>query len=181
MHFPPHSPWVAEPEPVQPAQSKTGKYVPPSLRDGGTRRGESMQPNRRGAFKSLQLFMVCPATLIFMYAFAPQQLMTTQLFAWPICLRTPVRRTCKNYLDHLVPSQGSTWPRTRTLGSQRSVLVVTLAWGSCLIVFAKMSSYFSWQGFAFISFHRREDASRAIAGVSGFGYDHLILNVEWAK
>ena len=37
------------------------------------------------------------------------------------------------------------------------------------------------QGFAFINFHRREDAARAIAGVSGFGYDHLILNVEWAK
>lgn len=37
-----------EPEPAQPVQSKTGKYVPPSLRDGGTRRGESMQPNRRG-------------------------------------------------------------------------------------------------------------------------------------
>ncbi|NWT34726.1 EIF3G factor, partial [Cardinalis cardinalis] len=34
------------------------------------------------------------------------------------------------------------------------------------------------KGFAFISFHRREDAARAIAGVSGFGYDHLILNVE---
>ncbi|XP_014681344.1 PREDICTED: eukaryotic translation initiation factor 3 subunit G-like [Priapulus caudatus] len=37
------------------------------------------------------------------------------------------------------------------------------------------------KGFAFITFHRREDAARAIAGVSGFGYDHLILNVEWAK
>lgn len=42
-------------------------------------------------------------------------------------------------------------------------------------------TFFLLQGFAFISFHRREDASRAIAGVSGFGYDHLILNVEWAK
>lgn len=38
----------AEPEPVQAQQSKTGKYVPPSLRDGASRRGESMQPNRRG-------------------------------------------------------------------------------------------------------------------------------------
>lgn len=37
------------------------------------------------------------------------------------------------------------------------------------------------KGFAFINFHNREDAARAIAGVSGFGYDHLILNVEWAK
>lgn len=46
---------LAEPEPVQPAQSKTGKYVPPSLRDGGTRRGESMQPNRRGGCKLLRL------------------------------------------------------------------------------------------------------------------------------
>ena len=42
-------------------------------------------------------------------------------------------------------------------------------------------SVFCTQGFAFINFHRREDAARAIAGVSGFGYDHLILNVEWAK
>jgi RNA recognition motif-containing protein len=39
----------------------------------------------------------------------------------------------------------------------------------------------NFQGFAFINFHRKEDAERAIAGVSGFGYDHLILNVEWAK
>lgn len=51
-----YSLWPAEPEPAQPAQSKTGKYVPPSLRDGGTRRGESMQPNRRGGFKSFYLF-----------------------------------------------------------------------------------------------------------------------------
>lgn len=50
-------------------------------------------------------------------------------------------------------------------------------WFSCVID----KFLFSLQGFAFISFHRREDASRAIAGVSGFGYDHLILNVEWAK
>ncbi|KAK3745767.1 hypothetical protein RRG08_065686 [Elysia crispata] len=28
---------------------------------------------------------------------------------------------------------------------------------------------------------RREDAARAIQRVSGYGYDHLILNVEWAK
>uniref|UniRef100_A0A8D0WAP2 Eukaryotic translation initiation factor 3 subunit G n=1 Tax=Sus scrofa TaxID=9823 RepID=A0A8D0WAP2_PIG len=34
-------------EPVQATQNKTGKYVPPSLRDGASRRGESMQPNRR--------------------------------------------------------------------------------------------------------------------------------------
>jgi len=37
------------------------------------------------------------------------------------------------------------------------------------------------KGFAFINFHRREDAAKAIVGVSGYGYDHLILNVEWAK
>lgn len=37
------------------------------------------------------------------------------------------------------------------------------------------------KGFAFINFVHREDAARAIQSVQGFGYDHLILNVEWAK
>ena len=37
------------------------------------------------------------------------------------------------------------------------------------------------QGFAFINFVHREDAARAIQSVQGFGYDHLILSVEWAK
>nr|CAB3241662.1 eukaryotic translation initiation factor 3 subunit G-like [Phallusia mammillata] len=37
------------------------------------------------------------------------------------------------------------------------------------------------KGFAFINFHNREDAAKAIKSVCGFGYDHLILNVEWAK
>ena len=37
------------------------------------------------------------------------------------------------------------------------------------------------QGFAFVSFHERTDAAKAIMNLNGFGYDHLILKVEWAK
>lgn len=37
------------------------------------------------------------------------------------------------------------------------------------------------KGFAFISFQKREDAAHAIAAVNGYGYDNLILSVEWAK
>jgi len=37
------------------------------------------------------------------------------------------------------------------------------------------------KGFAFVSYVKREDAARAIKSLQGFGYDHLILNVEWAK
>ncbi|XP_031565619.1 eukaryotic translation initiation factor 3 subunit G-like [Actinia tenebrosa] len=37
------------------------------------------------------------------------------------------------------------------------------------------------KGFAFINFVYRDDAARAIQSLRGFGYDHLILNVEWAK
>lgn len=125
-----------------------------------------------------------------------------------------MRQTCRSCSDHLAPSQGSTWPRTRTLGSQRSALIIRIQrhgsfnidgaeiptpnsckWCryrlfSCCFFIAYLSNWLGWslmtctcflQGFAFISFHRREDAARAIAGVSGFGYDHLILNVEWAK
>ena len=37
------------------------------------------------------------------------------------------------------------------------------------------------KGFAFINYYRQEDAAKAITTLNGFGYDHLILNVEWAK
>jgi len=37
------------------------------------------------------------------------------------------------------------------------------------------------KGFAFVSYIKREDAARAIRSLQGYGYDHLILNVEWAK
>jgi len=37
------------------------------------------------------------------------------------------------------------------------------------------------KGFAFVNFVYRDDAAKAIEKVSGFGYDHLILHLEWAK
>uniref|UniRef100_A0A3P9LRS6 Eukaryotic translation initiation factor 3 subunit G n=1 Tax=Oryzias latipes TaxID=8090 RepID=A0A3P9LRS6_ORYLA len=120
---------AAEPEPAQPAQSKTGKYVPPSLRDGGRGRGESMQPNRRADDNAT------------------------------IRVTNLSEDTRETDLQELF----------RPFGSISRIYL------------AKDKNTGQSKGFAFISFHRREDAARAIAGVSGFGYDHLILNVEWAK
>lgn len=37
------------------------------------------------------------------------------------------------------------------------------------------------RGFAFVNFIRREDAANAMEKLSGYGYDHLILQIEWAK
>ena len=37
------------------------------------------------------------------------------------------------------------------------------------------------KGFAFVSFVYKKDAAKAIEKLSGYGYDHLILRVEWAK
>jgi len=37
------------------------------------------------------------------------------------------------------------------------------------------------RGFAFINFYNREDAEIAIEKLNRYGYDNLILNVEWAK
>ncbi|XP_078091113.1 eukaryotic translation initiation factor 3 subunit G [Mustelus asterias] len=119
----------SEPEPVQPAQSKTGKYVPPSLRDGANRRGESMQTNRRADDNAT------------------------------IRVTNLSEDTRETDLQELF----------RPFGSISRIYL------------AKDKNTGQSKGFAFISFHRREDAARAIAGVSGFGYDHLILNVEWAK
>ena len=48
----------------------------------------------------------------------------------------------------------------------------------CLLLYLKP---FYSQGFAFVNYYRKEDAAKAIATLNGFGYDHLILSVEWAK
>jgi len=37
------------------------------------------------------------------------------------------------------------------------------------------------KGFAFVSFGIREDAAKALQAINGYGYDNLILRVEWAK
>ena len=37
------------------------------------------------------------------------------------------------------------------------------------------------KGYAFLNFYRKEDAAKAIATLHKYGYDNLILNVEWAK
>lgn len=122
-----------EGEPAQAgAAAKTGKYVPPVLRDGGgNRRGESMQSSRRGDTDDNATIRVTNLS----------------------------EDTRESDLQELFRPFGSI----------------------ARIYLAKDKVTGQSKGFAFISFHRREDAARAIAGVSGFGYDHLILNVEWAK
>ena len=37
------------------------------------------------------------------------------------------------------------------------------------------------RGFAYIAFTTRRDAENAMENLQGYGYDHLILNLEWAK
>lgn len=37
------------------------------------------------------------------------------------------------------------------------------------------------RGFAFVSFTQREDAAKAMEKLQGYGYDHLILKLEWAR
>ena len=37
------------------------------------------------------------------------------------------------------------------------------------------------RGFAFVSFVNKEDAARAMERLQGYGYDHLILKLEWAR
>ncbi|NXX16042.1 EIF3G factor, partial [Podargus strigoides] len=145
-----------EPEPVQAQQSKTGKYVPPSLRDGASRRGESMQPNRRGESSWGSPWCGGPPSLL--PPDSPRPLSPADDNA-TIRVTNLSEDTRETDLQELF----------RPFGSISRIYL------------AKDKTTGQSKGFAFISFHRREDAARAIAGVSGFGYDHLILNVEWAK
>jgi translation initiation factor 3 subunit G len=111
------------------AASRPGKYVPPSMREGGNKKGESMSMKSRGDE------------------------------AATIRVTNLSEDTRENDLQDLF----------RPFGSISRIFL------------AKDKVSGQSKGFAFINFHRREDAARAIAGVSGYGYDHLILNVEWAK
>jgi translation initiation factor 3 subunit G len=108
--------------------ARPGKYVPPNLREGANRRGESMQSNRRDESATIRVTNLSEDT---------RESDLQELF--------------------------------RPFGTIQRIYL------------AKDKITGQSKGFAFINFHRREDAARAIAGVSGFGYDHLILNVEWAK
>lgn len=58
-------------------------------------------------------------------------------------------------------------------------LVTLDNYNACLLIF--YCSILCVQGFAFVSYSRREDAAEAIKNLDGYGYDHLILKVEWAK
>ncbi|TMW62859.1 hypothetical protein Poli38472_005477 [Pythium oligandrum] len=49
------------------------------------------------------------------------------------------------------------------------------------VYLAKDRETFQSRGFAFVSFVYREDAQRALDKLQGYGYDHLILKLEWAK
>ncbi|CAG7729589.1 unnamed protein product [Allacma fusca] len=37
------------------------------------------------------------------------------------------------------------------------------------------------KGFAFVTYQTKDNAARALQSLNGYGYDHLILNVEWSK
>lgn len=49
------------------------------------------------------------------------------------------------------------------------------------VYLAKDKETLQSRGFAFVSFVHREDAQKAMDRLQGFGYDHLILKLEWAK
>lgn len=49
------------------------------------------------------------------------------------------------------------------------------------IYLAKDKETLQSRGFAFVSFVSKDDAAKAMEELQGFGYDHLILKLEWAR
>lgn len=49
------------------------------------------------------------------------------------------------------------------------------------VYLAKDKETMQSRGFAFVSFVSKDDAARAMEELQGFGYDHLILKLEWAR
>jgi len=120
---------VDESAPPASLQSKGGaKYVPPSMREGANKRGESMGSNRRDEAATIRVTNLSEDT----------------------------RETDLQELFHpFGPIQRIFLAKDKVTGQSK--------------------------GFAFINFIYKKDAQSAIEAISGYGYDHLILNVEWAK
>ena len=70
------------------------------------------------------------------------------------CRRTPQRQICRNCFNDSDAFHVCIWPNTRKRSSR---------------------------GFAFVTFVSKDDAARAMDALQGFGCDHLILKLEWAK
>ena len=49
------------------------------------------------------------------------------------------------------------------------------------VYLAKDKETLQSRGFAFVSFVNKDDAARAMEKLQGYGYDHLILKLEWAR
>jgi len=49
------------------------------------------------------------------------------------------------------------------------------------VYLAKDKETMQSRGFAFVSFVSKDDAARAMEELQGYGYDHLILKLEWAR
>eukprot|EP00124_Ichthyophonus_hoferi_P002553 Ihof_evm5s178 gene=Ihof_evmTU5s178 len=113
--------------PASAAGAVKGKYVPPSMRDGGNRRGESMKNRQVDDAATVRVTN----------------------------LSEDVR---ESDLQDLF----------RPFGTIQRIFL------------AKDKNTQMSKGFAFISYLRKEDAAKAIEALSGYGYDHLILQVEWA-
>ncbi|XP_064463518.1 eukaryotic translation initiation factor 3 subunit G-like [Ornithodoros turicata] len=121
----------APPVPLQEVEEKvkSGKYIPPSMREGANRRGESMAQTRtRDEAATIRVTNLSEDV---------RDSDLQELFR-------PFGQIARIYLA-----------KDKVTGQSK--------------------------GFAFINFVHKEDAARAIASVNGFGYDNLILTVEWAK
>lgn len=116
---------VAAPQEEKKTQNK---YVPPSMREGANKRGDSMANNRRDDVAAIRVSNLSESTQ-------------------------------ETDLEDLVKPFGQT---------SKLFLAKDKQTGLC-------------KGFAYIHFKNRADAEKAIQHLDGYGYDHLILSVDWSK
>lgn len=124
----PASPAVGASEMSSSRPAGGSKYVPPSMREGGNRRGESMQTQRRDDYASIRISNLSEST-------------TDQ------------------DLEDLV----------RPFGHVQKIYL------------AKEKNTNVCKGFAYVHYRSEAEAAAAIKTLNGYGYDHLILSVDWSQ
>ncbi|XP_076662953.1 eukaryotic translation initiation factor 3 subunit g1 [Andrena cerasifolii] len=119
---------AAAPSTMTELKPQGSKYIPPGMRDGGNKRGDSMQMQRRDDITTIRISNLSESTT-------------------------------DADLDELVKPFGSVLKFYLPKDKQTNLC----------------------KGFAYVHFKYRMEAAKAIAMLNGYGYDHLILNVDWSK
>lgn len=103
---------------------------------------------------------------------------------FPIFQKIQNNMIWKNYLKDLEVLLKFIWQPINSLKSQKVIFLFYYYYFIYFFGFKKKlkktQKKKSFPGYAYVSFYHRSEAQNALNQLNGYGYDNLILSVEWS-